>query len=521
MRSLLTSGSPGLLAGLAALCLAACNPFTNNTGGEGQACKKDGSCLSELFCCNGLCSRMCDADADGYNLGADQDADCDDGDASIHPGAIETCNGLDDDCDSDIDEAPGEPEDPDPDGDGYEACDCAPEDPLVNPGVEEICNSVDDNCDGQIDEGLTDQPCERTNPAGTCTGVEICDRGIWVCSAAIPEPDTCDGRDNDCDGQTDMPAYACEKQDGVCAGAAYACLDGVPSPDPSECDYGPEYQAGDEDRCDLLDNDCDGLTDEDLQPSEPELGVQASDGLDNNCNGLVDEPGGLMVEVIGLAGRRAWIDVYEATIFDNPDCTGDRYGAANDDYPAGWPMSGSKQIDLYACSLADLIPSGSLSRVRAARACQAQGKRLCTRGEWVLGCATAGSTYPWGGVFLPDDICNDALSGPNTPVAAGAFGQCTGDDNTFDMIGNLAEWVSDVHPTDPAMGLLGGGSYALVFCLFDAGANTCYPVDLQEQLHLDFMGRLSNCVIGDEQIYGFLPTEGRPEFGVRCCLDGP
>ena len=37
-----------------------------------------------------------DADGDGFAAGQD----CDDGDASVHPGAPEVCNGADDDCDA-------------------------------------------------------------------------------------------------------------------------------------------------------------------------------------------------------------------------------------------------------------------------------------------------------------------------------------------------------------------------------------------------------------------------------------
>lgn len=94
--------------------------------------------------------------------------------AAIHPGAIEICNGVDDDCDEQIDEGVQTVYYPDADGDGYgntvaaiNSCsppagyiatggDCNDNNPAINPGSTEICgNYIDDNCNGQIDEGCT------------------------------------------------------------------------------------------------------------------------------------------------------------------------------------------------------------------------------------------------------------------------------------------------------------------------------------------------------------------------------
>ncbi len=88
-----------------------------------------------------------DADADGYPI----DDDCDDGDASIHPGATEVpYDGIDQDCDgADLTDA---------DGDGYDSTeiggdDCDDDDSDVNPEAEETCDhTVDNDCDGQVDE---------------------------------------------------------------------------------------------------------------------------------------------------------------------------------------------------------------------------------------------------------------------------------------------------------------------------------------------------------------------------------
>ncbi len=97
---------------------------------------------------DGMTQVSCSAPA-GYVSSA-QPGDCDDSDASIHPGATELCNGIDDNCDGII---PADEQDND--GDGYRVCDgdCDDSDPAVNPGAAEVCNGIDDNCDGQIDEG--------------------------------------------------------------------------------------------------------------------------------------------------------------------------------------------------------------------------------------------------------------------------------------------------------------------------------------------------------------------------------
>lgn len=103
--------------------------------------------------------------------------DCNDRDASIHPGADEVCNGVDDDCDDDVDGRVNENAVDastwyaDADADGYGdsaisvvACDapidyvaddtdCDDATPVVNPGMTELCdNDVDEDCDGTVCE---------------------------------------------------------------------------------------------------------------------------------------------------------------------------------------------------------------------------------------------------------------------------------------------------------------------------------------------------------------------------------
>ena len=86
-----------------------------------------------------------DADGDGWTT---CDGDCNDGDASVYPGATEVCDGVDNDCNGQIDEGF------DNDNDGWTTCDgdCDDTDASINPGAPEDCDDgLDNDCDGTVD----------------------------------------------------------------------------------------------------------------------------------------------------------------------------------------------------------------------------------------------------------------------------------------------------------------------------------------------------------------------------------
>ena len=113
-----------------------------------------------------------DQDLDGVPTPTGGGADCNDGDAAIGPGIPESCDGLDDNCDGNIDEGVAFIYYVDHDGDGFgasdsrvEACempsgyvpsdgDCDDTREAARPHATEVCNGLDDNCDGIIDEGV-------------------------------------------------------------------------------------------------------------------------------------------------------------------------------------------------------------------------------------------------------------------------------------------------------------------------------------------------------------------------------
>jgi hypothetical protein len=211
-----------------------------------------------------------DADSDGVRT---CDGDCDDLDALTWPGAPELCDGHDNSCDgvkrpdeldddqdgllacaTDCDDADPEVHDWDLDQDGLSPCggDCDDADPAVHPGAEELCNRRDDDCDGSLGAEEIDADGDGRP---SCDPTECDDSNADVHEGA---PEICDGRDNDCDG----PLRA-DEVDGDHDGA-FVCMDDCRAgePCPGDCnDRDPTVRPGERERCNGVDDDCDGLPD--------------------------------------------------------------------------------------------------------------------------------------------------------------------------------------------------------------------------------------------------------------------
>lgn len=302
-----------------------------------------------------------DGDGDGYGNGAvaaesscaqppgkvSNSGDCDDSLASVRPGATETCDQRDEDCDGAIDEGLATlPYYPDSDGDGFgaatataehacspisgkvsDATDCDDGRASVNPQGLEACNSLDDDCDGSIDEGNPGGGAAcLTGESGVCSdGSETCQGGTFVCKRNTePSAELCNELDDDCDGSVDETftdkGQTCQVGLGVCvnSGTLVCRSDGTGT----ECN---------------------------VQPKAPQS--PACDGQDDDCDGIVDEP--VLTRTADVHGV-AWTDIEVAPFYhSDAGCAAGTSTATNSDSLRGG-------LAVFASDLRDHLPDGGI-----------------------------------------------------------------------------------------------------------------------------------------------------------------
>lgn len=190
------------------------------------------------------------------------------------------------------------------DGDGFQGeDDCDETRRLVFPGAPEWCNGLDDDCDGELDNSALDA---RYWPADGDGDGYTGDLGVWACQPVGPSlpPGDCDdqdpsrspsaaeiwydGLDQACDGGDDWDQDAdgfsaehdCNDLDGsVFPRAPEVWYDGVDQ----DCDGAPDW---DQDRDGFtLDQDCDDLD----AGASPDREERPANGRDDNCDGRIDE----------------------------------------------------------------------------------------------------------------------------------------------------------------------------------------------------------------------------------------
>ena len=237
----------------------------------------DGDCACEAPECSGSVNAECTS-LSGY--------DCDDADETVYVGALEVCDGQDNDCDRVIDE---ETVCYDDDGDGYTETDsdCDDGNPSIHPGAPEYQDGVDNDCDGTIDEGTDafdddgDCACESNRDpcvgsiSTSCTSLSLGDCNDADAAISPTASERCNGIDDDCDGATD--------EAGAVDGATWhrdgdGDFYGDPTSTTTACSAPSGY---------VSDNtDCnDGLST--VHPTATET----CNGVDDDCDGATDEAG--------------------------------------------------------------------------------------------------------------------------------------------------------------------------------------------------------------------------------------
>lgn len=447
-----TSGSPPVDGGPGTDACA-------GTGCENAAPAYCGAgCAAGESCIGGLCV------AAGY---------CGSGSTCTPSGDDSTCDGVDDDCDSSVDEAfAGSAT-----ACGVGVCastgtlDCtggATNDTCVSgsaTGSDTTCDALDDDCDGSVDEAFVGSATSCGVGVCATTGTATCVAGSVDDScapgAATGADTTCDAVDDDCDGSVDeaFASVATSCGAGACAATgATTCSAGVIG---DSCT--PGSGSGSDDSCDGVDDDCDGSIDEGYVPVATSCGVgvcgasgatscvagavqdscaagaptgadTACDGVDDDCDGSVDESyvGAATTCGVGVCGATGSLACVAGTVLDTcapAAATGDDSACDGQDNDCDGSVDEAFAPSATSCG---------------AGACGAAGTLTCVAGVPTDSCTPAAG--------LPDDNCDnvdDDCDG-NIDEAYADGNACTTDTCSAGVPSSTPIYGTNLCPADPS-----------------------------------------------------------------------
>ena len=297
--------------------------------------------------------------------------------------------------------------------------------------AQEACNAVDDNCNGSIDEGVVAPAATQicgVSPSATATECTsqvnvACMAGAWKCTfpAGVCSPtcatatETCDTKDNNCNGLTD--------ENVANIGKPCASDSGQPPPGDGACRTPGVLICNGANA-----SKCSGV--KDLAKAGPEL----CDGLDNDCDGLVDEAFNnkgtnatyFVKPAVTKVAAAQWIYSYEAS---RPTATGVIPGLGNGyvtSVPAGAP-AGTTLDKTPACSVPTKVPWFNVTGAEVEQTCLARGGAICSPAEW-QGACTANVSCKWG--YSPRGAACTSVALPNPPANPGKYCNIA---NSFDF----------------------------------------------------------------------------------------